>query len=133
MIQKGTNWVARRPVSRLNMQRYIPTYYSIRKREPSIALGSNKKGEGVRGGLISTSAVPHFAQMWVYAVHKKGGSGTNTESRLLEGTIIIEEAGIALKIMTNGKSPGTDGFGAEFESVFGSSYDPFVVRALNKA
>ena len=30
----------------------------------------------------------------------------------LEGEIILKEAGIALKNMKNGKSPGTDGFGA---------------------
>jgi len=28
--------------------------------------------------------------------------------------IILEEAGTALKNMKNGKSPGTDGFGADF-------------------
>ena len=34
------------------------------------------------------------------------------ESRSLEGKITRKEAGIALKSMKNGKSPGTDGFGA---------------------
>ena len=32
----------------------------------------------------------------------------------LEGKITLEEAGTALKNMKNGKSPGTDGFGADF-------------------
>ena len=34
------------------------------------------------------------------------------ESRSLEGHITTEEAGTALKNLKNGKSPGTDGFGA---------------------
>ena len=36
------------------------------------------------------------------------------DSRLLEGNITIEEAEIALQNMKHGKSPCTDGFGADF-------------------
>ena len=55
------------------------------------------------------------------------------ESRSLEGKITIEEAGTALKNMKHEKSPGTDGFGAEFFKCFWKQLGPFVVRALNKA
>ena len=55
------------------------------------------------------------------------------ESRSLEGKITIEEAGTALKKMKHEKSPGTDGFGAEFFKCFWKQLGPFVVRALNKA
>ena len=55
------------------------------------------------------------------------------ESRSLEGKITIEEAGTALKNMKHEKSPGTDGFGAEFFKFFWKQLGPFVVRALNKA
>ena len=40
------------------------------------------------------------------------------EQTTLEGEITLEEAGIALKNMKNRKSPGTDGFGAEFSESF---------------
>ena len=55
------------------------------------------------------------------------------ESRSLEGKITIEEAGTALTNMKHEKSPGTDGFGAEFFKCFWKQLGPFVVRALNKA
>ena len=55
------------------------------------------------------------------------------ERNLLEGEITIEEAGYALKQMSNGKSPGTDGFGAEFFKFFWKQLGPFVVRALNES
>ena len=49
----------------------------------------------------------------------------------LEGEITLEEAGKALQKMQNGKSPGSDGFGAEFFKFFWKKVGPFVVRALN--
>lgn len=55
------------------------------------------------------------------------------ESNSLEGEITLEEAGYALKQMQNGKSPGSDGFGAEFFKFFWKQIGPFVVRALNEA
>ena len=55
------------------------------------------------------------------------------ESRSLEGKIAIQEAGTALKYMKHEKSPGVDGFGAEFFKCFWKQLGPFVVRALNKA
>ena len=51
----------------------------------------------------------------------------------LEGEITLTEAGITLKNMKNGKSPGTDGFGAEFYKFFWKKLGPFVVRALNQS
>lgn len=58
---------------------------------------------------------------------------SSEEKNLLEGEISLEEAGLALKNMKNGKSPGTDGFGAEFYKFFWKKLGPFVVRALNKS
>ena len=55
----------------------------------------------------------------------------NEEAQTLEGNITLEEAGIALKNMKNSKSPGTDGFTAEFFKCFWKNIGGFVVRALN--
>ena len=55
------------------------------------------------------------------------------ETKSLEGEITFEEAGLALKSMSNGKSPGTDGFGAEFFKFFWKKLGPYVVRALNQS
>ena len=42
----------------------------------------------------------------------------------LEGKIIFEEAGTALKNMKNGKSPGNDGFGADLKkNAFGGKLE----------
>ena len=43
------------------------------------------------------------------------------ESKSLEGTITLEEAGIAPKNVKNEKHPDTDGFGAEFLKCLGNS------------
>ena len=43
---------------------------------------------------------------------------SSEESNSLEGKITLDEAGIALKNMKNGKNPGTYGFGAEFCKCF---------------
>ena len=43
----------------------------------------------------------------------------------------LEEDSNALKNMSNNKSPGTSGFGADFYKVFWCKIGPFVVRALN--
>lgn len=53
------------------------------------------------------------------------------EANDLEGEITLEEAGFALKNMKNNKSPGTDGFTAEFFKCFWGKIGVFVVRALN--
>lgn len=55
------------------------------------------------------------------------------EAKSLEGDISLEEAGFALKNMKNEKSPGTDGFGAEFFKFFWKQIGVFVVRALNES
>ena len=49
----------------------------------------------------------------------------------LEGDITLE-ATFSLKNMNNKKSPGSDGFSAEFFKVFWRTLGPFVVRALNE-
>jgi len=56
---------------------------------------------------------------------------SNTESKSLEGNISIKEASIALKAMKNNRSPGSDGFSADFFKVFWGKIGHFVVRALN--
>ena len=43
---------------------------------------------------------------------------TSEQSKTLEGEITLSELGHALKCMKNGKTPGIDGFPAEFFKVF---------------
>ena len=57
---------------------------------------------------------------------------TDNDKNSLEGEITLEEASIALKNMKNNKSPGSDGFSAEFFKVFWKSLGWFVVRSLNE-
>jgi exonuclease III len=54
------------------------------------------------------------------------------EAAMLEGTITLEEASIALKKMSNGKSPGTDGMTVDFFKFFWKQLGIFVVRSLNE-
>ena len=54
------------------------------------------------------------------------------ERESLEGEITLEEAGWALKNMSHNKSPGSDGFTAEFLKVFWNKLGSFVVRSLNE-
>ncbi|KAK3104781.1 hypothetical protein FSP39_009989 [Pinctada imbricata] len=51
----------------------------------------------------------------------------------LEGPITFSEASLVLKNMSNSKSPGSDGFSAEFFKCFWKSLSPLVVRSLNHA
>jgi len=53
------------------------------------------------------------------------------EADELEGDITLKEASYVLKNMCNGKSPGSDGFPAEFFKVFWQQLGIFVVRSLN--
>ena len=65
----------------------------------------------------------------VHTIPKLSGE----EAMTLEGEITQEEASWALKNMKNEKSPGTDGFGAEFFKCFWRQLGGFVVRALNES
>lgn len=58
---------------------------------------------------------------------------SDEEANNLEGEITLNEAGNALKKMKNMKSPGTDGFTAEFFKMFWGRIGNFVVRALNSS
>lgn len=58
---------------------------------------------------------------------------TNNESSKLEGKISLSEALAVLKNMKNNKSPGTDGFTAEFFKFFWSDLGIFIVRSINDA
>ena len=53
------------------------------------------------------------------------------EAERIEGEITLNEASVALRNMKHSKSPGTDGFNAEFFKVFWSKIGMLVVRALN--
>ena len=57
---------------------------------------------------------------------------TEVEANTIEGKITLEEASFALKHMKNKKSPGTDGFSAEFFKFFWKQLGDFVVRSLNE-
>ena len=52
------------------------------------------------------------------------------EAERIEGEVTLNEASMALRNMKHSKSPGTDGFNAEFFKVFWSKIE-LVVRALN--
>ena len=54
-----------------------------------------------------------------------------SESNSLEGQITIDEAAQALKSMKNNRSPGSDGFGADFFKAFWGRLGYFIVRAIN--
>ena len=56
---------------------------------------------------------------------------SNIQSKNLEGKLTVEELGQALKDMKNGKTPGMDGFPAEFFKVFWGKIKHFMLRALN--
>ena len=58
---------------------------------------------------------------------------SHEEQEQMDGKITIDEAGLALKNMDNGKSPGTDGFTSEFFKFFWKDLGLFVVRSLNEA
>ena len=53
------------------------------------------------------------------------------ESQALDGLITYEQATVSLKTMSNNKSPGTDGFGADFFKMFWKQIGHFVVRSIN--
>ena len=55
----------------------------------------------------------------------------NIQSQNLEGKLKVEELGHALKNMKNGKTPGIDGFPAEFFKVFWGRIKHFMLRAFN--
>ena len=48
-----------------------------------------------------------------------------------EGKLTYEECGAALKLMQNGKSPGSDGYTSDFYKFFWKDVGPFIFRSLN--
>ena len=56
---------------------------------------------------------------------------TKKESDAIEGFITLKEAAVTLKSMSNNKSPGSDGFSAEFFKVFWKVLGQFIVRSIN--
>ena len=56
----------------------------------------------------------------------------NTQlSNTIEGLLTYEEAGLSLKAMKNNRSPGSDGFSAEFFKIFWKYLGHFIVRSVN--
>ena len=53
------------------------------------------------------------------------------ESNAIEGPIKYEEAARVLRAMSNNRSPGSDGFSAEFFKVFWKKIYYFIVRSIN--
>ena len=53
------------------------------------------------------------------------------ESDSLEGPITYREVSLILKAMSNNRSPGSDGFTAEFFKIFWKKMGHFVVRSIN--
>ena len=56
---------------------------------------------------------------------------TNLEADMLEGILSLQEVSLTLKHMKNDKSPGSDGFSANFFKVFWKKLGGFVVRSIN--
>ena len=53
------------------------------------------------------------------------------DSNAIEGPIKYEEASHVLKAMSNNRSPGSDGFSAEFFKMFWKKIGHFIVRSIN--
>ena len=53
------------------------------------------------------------------------------EAESLEGPVKYEEASVILKAMSNNRSPGSDGFSAEFFKMFWKKIGHFIVRSIN--
>eukprot|EP00745_Piridium_sociabile_P004275 TRINITY_DN12531_c0_g1_i2.p1 TRINITY_DN12531_c0_g1~~TRINITY_DN12531_c0_g1_i2.p1 ORF type:complete len:233 (-),score=32.72 TRINITY_DN12531_c0_g1_i2:446-1144(-) len=62
-----------------------------------------------------------------------GPSLSAEDSNSIEGPITKTEALMALKKMQNNKSPGSDGFTAEFYKFFWSDLGSFLVRCINES
>ena len=58
---------------------------------------------------------------------------SNEMAQTLEGKLTYQEALSALKNMKNHKSPGTDGFTAEFFKFFWKDVGAFSIRAINSS
>ena len=56
---------------------------------------------------------------------------SNEEAKLLEGNLHFKEVSEVLKNMKNDKSPGADGFTAEFFKFFWRDLGVFIVRSFN--
>ena len=56
---------------------------------------------------------------------------TNIQALALEGPVTLAELGKALKHMKNNKTPGIDGFPAEFFKVFWCKLKILILRAFN--
>ena len=56
---------------------------------------------------------------------------TKKESDAIEGFITLREAAVTLKSMSNNRSPGSDGFSAEFFKVFWKELGQSIVKSIN--
>lgn len=76
----------------------------------------NEKADGKISDILKDFSVPKLS---------------DGEKKSIEGYITHKEASIILKDMSNNKSPGSDGFTAEFFKIFWKKIGFFVVRSLN--
>ena len=53
------------------------------------------------------------------------------EANSLEGLLTFQQASQTLTIMKNNRSPGSDGYGADFFKVFWNKIGHFVVKSIN--
>ncbi|KAL9959711.1 hypothetical protein ACROYT_G033060 [Oculina patagonica] len=81
---------------------------------------------------LYTSKIPDCFQSSVFA-KVNTTSLTQEEQTLCEGKLTQKECFEALKNMNPDKTPGTDGFPAEFYKVFWKDIAPFLISALNYA
>ena len=67
------------------------------------------------------------------SINHKQNKLTPDEALNIEGPLTIKEIGSALKGMTHNKTPGIDGFPAEFYKMFWPKLNFFVLRAYNSS
>ena len=63
--------------------------------------------------------------------HIKTSKLTNSTSHSIQGPLTLNEISQALKRMKNNKTPGSDGFPADFFKIFWNKLKIFVLRSLN--
>ena len=56
---------------------------------------------------------------------------TDEQKSICEGNLTFDEGSKALKMMSNGKSPGSDGFTVDFYKFFLKALGPFLCRSLH--
>ena len=81
--------------------------------------------------LYTSTINAHNSADSVFFTQATGKCLSNEETDSCEGLLNTEECLVALKSMANGKSPGSDGFPAEFYKVFWRDLATLLIDALN--